>query len=177
MKIHLPTFCLVLLALFSVPTTAFSIKEGSNFTCPVGQLEWEVQLSDSCFQLPRAVGQCPSLYLCNGVNLFEMGAIIYIKLCATITRILFTIKTHELVYTWQHVEKVKLAVMEGLSQPLLTTDLVQLLQAKQEEGIIRPVLHRHCQVCQRDNLPRHGLGGKAGHVRLDQRHLVTATEH
>ncbi len=26
-------------------------------TCPVGQGEWEVQLSDSYFQLSRAVGQ------------------------------------------------------------------------------------------------------------------------
>ncbi len=45
---------------FSVPTTAFSIKQVSNFTCPgcpVGQVGWEVQLSDRYFQLSRAVGK------------------------------------------------------------------------------------------------------------------------
>ncbi len=42
---------------FSFPTTAFSVKEGSNFTCPVGQVGWEFQLSDRHFQLSRAVGQ------------------------------------------------------------------------------------------------------------------------
>ncbi len=44
------------LAVFSVRTTALSIKETSNFTCPVGQVGWEVQSSDRYFQLSRAVG-------------------------------------------------------------------------------------------------------------------------
>ncbi len=33
------------------------MKKGSNFTCPVGQVGWEVQLSDRYFLLSRAVGQ------------------------------------------------------------------------------------------------------------------------
>ncbi len=35
----------------------FGIERGSNFTCPIGQVGWEVQLPDSYFQLSRAVGQ------------------------------------------------------------------------------------------------------------------------
>ncbi len=36
LKIHLPTFFVrYSLTGFSVPTTAFSVKEGSNFTCPI----------------------------------------------------------------------------------------------------------------------------------------------
>ena len=62
MKIHLPKlFWLVLIGRifcsWQLPAIIFSIKEGSNFTCSVGQVGWEVQLSDSYFQLSRAVGQ------------------------------------------------------------------------------------------------------------------------
>ena len=58
LKIDLPMiFVWYSLAEFSVPITAFSIKESSNFTCPVGQVGWEVKLSDRYFQLSRAVGQ------------------------------------------------------------------------------------------------------------------------
>ncbi len=45
LKIHLPTFFVwYSLAVCSVRTTAFSIKEGSNFTC----LEWNLVLWGSC---------------------------------------------------------------------------------------------------------------------------------
>ena len=45
------------LAGFPVPTTAFSITEGSNFTCPGGQMGWEIELSDRYFHLSWAVRQ------------------------------------------------------------------------------------------------------------------------
>ncbi len=79
MKIHFPTFFVWFsLAGFSVPTTAFSInndKKGSNFTCPVGQVEWEVQLSNSYFQLSRAVRQ--SLMSIPELNLNYAEPVVY----------------------------------------------------------------------------------------------------
>ena len=58
MKIHLPKpFWLVLIDGILCFWNCFGIEGGSNFNCPLGQVGWEVQLSNSYFQLSRAVGQ------------------------------------------------------------------------------------------------------------------------
>ena len=66
MKIHLPTFFVwYSLTGFSAPITAFSIKEGWNFTCPVGQAGWEVQLSRTVRQslMSSLTGTTGSMFL------------------------------------------------------------------------------------------------------------------